>query len=105
MTVYGIIETAAYIAVAIWLATCIFIVRGKTAAILETFGKPARGARFPGLHFKLPWPITLVVGRINLQLQETKANVSVKTKDNAFCLLYTSPSPRDLSTSRMPSSA
>ena len=24
---------------------------------------------------------------------------------NAFCLLYTSPSPRDLSTSRMPSSA
>ena len=25
--------------------------------------------------------------------------------DNSFCLLYTSPSPRDLSTSRMPSSA
>ena len=25
--------------------------------------------------------------------------------DNAGCLLYTSPSPRDLSTSRMPSSA
>ena len=32
----------------------------------------------------------------------------VKIKDNAkilSCLLYTSPSPRDLSTSRMPSSA
>ena len=27
----------------------------------------------------------------------------IKEKD--FCLLYTSPSPRDLSTSRMPSSA
>ena len=26
-------------------------------------------------------------------------------KENKFCLLYTSPSPRDLSTSRMPSSA
>ena len=26
-------------------------------------------------------------------------------KWNEFCLLYTSPSPRDLSTSRMPSSA
>ena len=26
-------------------------------------------------------------------------------EDNYFCLLYTSPSPRDLSTSRMPSSA
>eukprot|EP00831_Metopus_contortus_P060332 TRINITY_DN5223_c0_g1_i1.p2 TRINITY_DN5223_c0_g1~~TRINITY_DN5223_c0_g1_i1.p2 ORF type:complete len:110 (+),score=6.37 TRINITY_DN5223_c0_g1_i1:1-330(+) len=28
-----------------------------------------------------------------------------KTFSNNFCLLYTSPSPRDLSTSRMPSSA
>ena len=28
-----------------------------------------------------------------------------KTGDNPICLLYTSPSPRDLSTSRMPSSA
>ena len=27
------------------------------------------------------------------------------TKDDGLCLLYTSPSPRDLSTSRMPSSA
>ena len=27
------------------------------------------------------------------------------TKQPTFCLLYTSPSPRDLSTSRMPSSA
>ena len=26
-------------------------------------------------------------------------------KENIICLLYTSPSPRDLSTSRMPSSA
>ena len=26
-------------------------------------------------------------------------------EDSYFCLLYTSPSPRDLSTSRMPSSA
>ena len=28
-----------------------------------------------------------------------------KTLDTCICLLYTSPSPRDLSTSRMPSSA
>ena len=28
-----------------------------------------------------------------------------KSLSNNFCLLYTSPSPRDLSTSRMPSSA
>ena len=31
--------------------------------------------------------------------------VSVKKDLSEFCLLYTSPSPRDLSTSRMPSSA
>ena len=32
--------------------------------------------------------------------------IKTKTKEEIrFCLLYTSPSPRDLSTSRMPSSA
>ena len=35
-------------------------------------------------------------------LPEAKANVGKLAK---VCLLYTSPSPRDLSTSRMPSSA
>ena len=35
-----------------------------------------------------------------------KMNPSIKNReDNLACLLYTSPSPRDLSTSRMPSSA
>ena len=33
--------------------------------------------------------------------QSLKANIKIKNP----CLLYTSPSPRDLSTSRMPSSA
>ena len=66
------------------LPTVVYIVRGKTAAILETFGKPHANAVMPGLRFKLPWPITAVVARVNLQLQETAANVSVKTKDNAF---------------------
>ena len=39
---------------------------------------------------------------------ETKLHLSVKNFEASFdngCLLYTSPSPRDLSTSRMPSSA
>ena len=31
--------------------------------------------------------------------------LSDKNDDKLYCLLYTSPSPRDLSTSRMPSSA
>ena len=69
------------------LTTSIFIVRGKTAGILETFGKPHKRARFPGLQLKLPWPITTVRARVNLQLQEIRADVSVKTKDNAFMTL------------------
>jgi regulator of protease activity HflC (stomatin/prohibitin superfamily) len=73
---------------AIWfLSSGIFIVRGKTAAILETFGKPHRLARGAGLQFKFPAPITTIVARVNLQLQEIEANVSVKTKDNAFMTL------------------
>ena len=38
-------------------------------------------------------------------LQVSSTNVSPESANNIFCLLYTSPSPRDLSTSRMPSSA
>ena len=34
-----------------------------------------------------------------------KGHIYSETLDNWSCLLYTSPSPRDLSTSRMPSSA
>jgi regulator of protease activity HflC (stomatin/prohibitin superfamily) len=72
----------------LWLlVSSIFIVRGKTAGILETFGKPHDRARLPGLQFKLPWPFTAVRARVNLQLQEIEANVSVKTKDNAFMTL------------------
>ena len=40
------------------------------------------------------------------QLVDTVAKVSGKDVNKIhICLLYTSPSPRDLSTSRMPSSA
>jgi len=73
---------------ALWaIFTSIFIVRGKTAAILETFGKPHDRARLPGLQFKLPWPFTVVRARVNLQLQEIRSDVSIKTKDNAFMVL------------------
>ena len=46
------------------------------------------------------------------QCNKVEVDLAVKSSLNAFkewkkvpCLLYTSPSPRDLSTSRMPSSA
>lgn len=69
------------------LPSMLFIVRGKTAVILETFGRPHKTAVFPGLHVKMPWPITTIVARVNLQLQEIHADVSVKTSDNAFMML------------------
>ena len=71
----------------ILLPSMLYVVKGKTAAILETFGRPHAQAVFPGLHFKLPWPITTIVSRVNLQLQEIHADVSVKTSDNAFMML------------------
>ena len=49
-----------------------------------------------------------VVGLINLQFavkDETVYVLEVNPRSSRTCLLYTSPSPRDLSTSRMPSSA
>lgn len=69
------------------LMSMVVIVPGKRAKVLETFGKPHLRAMMPGLNFKLPWPITRVVGEVNLQLQEIGADVSVKTKDNAFMML------------------
>ena len=69
------------------LPSMLYIVRGKTAVILETFGRPHSTAVAPGLHVKLPWPITTIVARVNLQLQEIHADVSVKTSDNAFMML------------------
>lgn len=69
------------------LPSVIFVVKGKTAVILETFGRPHQQAVFPGLRIKWPYPITSIVARVNLQLQEIHADVSVKTKDNAFMTL------------------
>jgi regulator of protease activity HflC (stomatin/prohibitin superfamily) len=77
----------ALLAVLYVVFSSIFIVRGKTAGILETFGKPHDKARLPGLQFKFPWPFTVVRARVNLQLQEIRADVSIKTKDNAFMML------------------
>lgn len=71
----------------ILLFTSFYTVQGKTATILETLGRPHDEASMPGLHFKLPFPFTQIVARVNLQLQEIKADVSVKTKDNAFMTL------------------
>ena len=75
------------LAVVVLLSSVLYVVKGKTAVILETFGRPHKLAVFPGLRVKWPWPITNIVARVNLQLQEIHADVSVKTSDNAFMTL------------------
>ena len=42
---------------------------------------------------------------VNLSKLDDLENLTYLNLNNTSCLLYTSPSPRDLSTSRMPSSA
>ena len=52
--------------------------------------------------------VSLLVSRFDevQRLMDTQAAVAnAQMKQAGICLLYTSPSPRDLSTSRMPSSA
>jgi len=52
----------------------------------------------------LKWEAKLV-SKNAMSLLRSEVRLSVGTECAATCLLYTSPSPRDLSTSRMPSSA
>lgn len=66
------------------LKSMLHIIPGKTAFIVETFGRPSKTALMPGLNLTLPWPIQAIAGRVNLQLQEIKTNVAVKTSDNVF---------------------
>ena len=47
----------------------------------------------------------VLTGTDNTGIEVTKSTTTLADGSYLFCLLYTSPSPRDLSTSRMPSSA
>ena len=82
--------------------------RGKTLLI-------AGSEKYPGAAFLvLKGAISSGAGYISAVLPEIVAEsiwqvapeiVLKETMQSNYCLLYTSPSPRDLSTSRMPSSA
>ena len=61
----------------------------------------ANGVHLVGRSFKYHRPR----GIFSSGAEETNALVQVISGKGKTCLLYTSPSPRDLSTSRMPSSA
>ena len=69
----------------------------SSRVVLEFSGKPQFS------HFNLNNPSRLVLDITNLRAQTLSSLDSVD--DSRICLLYTSPSPRDISGSRMPSSA
>jgi len=56
-------------------------------------------------------PLEEALGRLRVQIQQVASEQKKRERSQHLkarmqvCLLYTSPSPRDLSTSRMPSSA
>ena len=77
------------------LSSCVFVVRERDYALVFSLGEVRKTISEPGLYFKAPPPFQNVVTL-------DKRVLTIETND---CLLYTSPSPRDLSTSRMPSSA
>ena len=95
--------------------------------IVENAGKPQRSIRIAiDCGNAVPGPLTVkLMKRLDVDLvpihcewdntfpnhppdptrQKNMTDLSVAVVENGCCLLYTSPSPRDLSTSRMPSSA
>lgn len=62
----------------------IFVVtQQKTSKILTFFGRYYRSTS-PGLQLKWPWPFVQTDGMIELNIQEIKGDVTVKSSDNAF---------------------
>ena len=47
-------------AVAVWLASGIYLVAADQQAVVTTFGAVTAGRVLPGLHYVLPWPISRV---------------------------------------------
>ena len=81
----------------------ILTVKGGTGAVVEYFGPGARRLSCTGKG---------TIGNMGAEIGATTSTFGYDTAMKRYlkatgraCLLYTSPSPRDLSTSRMPSSA
>ncbi len=76
-------EASLVVLIAFLAWTSFFVVKQKTAIVVEFLGKFSFIAK-AGLNFKLPLPFMTISEPISLQLHQMKEEVSVKTKDNAF---------------------
>ena len=66
---------------------------------------PAVKARDSSFYPMGAWDLGFTGANVNIAMVDTGVDNEHPGLNQKFCLLYTSPSPRDLSTSRMPSSA
>jgi len=73
LAIYGVIA----------VITSFVVTRQKSSVVLTMFGKFHKSTK-PGLSLKLPWPIVVKDGVIELNIQEIKGDVTVKSSDNAF---------------------
>ena len=73
LAIYGVIA----------VITSFVVTRQKSSVVLTMFGKFHKRTK-PGLSLKLPWPIVVKDGVIELNIQEIKGDVTVKSSDNAF---------------------
>ena len=81
----------------VWIASGLYRVLPDEQGVVLRFGKFVKTTQ-PGLNYHIPFPVENVL---------TPKVTKVNRIDIGFrsCLLYTSPSPRDVEESRMPSSA
>jgi len=67
------------------LISGIFIVKQKSAAVIETFGKFS-SIRQSGLQFKIPF-VQKIAGRLSLKIQQLDVIIETKTLDDVFVRL------------------
>ena len=83
------------------------------ASMLERYlGRPIRDTEWWMWFFLFPiviwaWPLVVLylIGRLVIDMMQYTPSETRLAALSANCLLYTSPSPRDATLSRMPSSA
>ena len=75
------------------------VIDGEVKIVDEQTGRIMEGRRYSdGLH-------QAIEAKENVKIEAATQTFATITLQNYFCLLYTSPSPRDRQKSRMPSSA
>ena len=90
--------------VLLYLASGLYRVLPDEQGVVLRFGKYVNTTQ-PGLHYHFPTPFERVLTPKVTKVNRVDVGFRPASDTGRSCLLYTSPSPRDLSTSRMPSSA